>query len=86
MQNSGSDGVVRGCKTELMDKPELDDELSVTARGALEEYWKWKVAEAEARRARDAFRGMDRQVKSSDRKAYLDARSRLDRELRDARR
>jgi hypothetical protein len=69
-----------------MNEPALDDELSVTARGALEEYQKWKVAEAEARRARDAFKGLERQVKSSERKVYLDARSRLDRELRDARR
>jgi hypothetical protein len=69
-----------------MDMPALDDELSVTARAALEEYWKWKMAEAETRRARDAFNGLDRQVKSSERKVYLDARSRLDRELRDARR
>jgi hypothetical protein len=69
-----------------MDNPALDDELSVTARGALAEYRNWKVAEAEVQRARDAFRSLDRKVKSGERKVYLDARSRLDRELRDARR
>jgi hypothetical protein len=69
------------CDTWPMDTPALDEGLSATARAALEEYRKWKVAEAEARRARAAFKGLDRKVKQSERKSYLDTRNSLDREL-----
>jgi hypothetical protein len=69
-----------------MNMPEHGKELSATAQAALQEYQNFKEAEAELRRARDAWRKLERQLTQEDRKAYEAARTDLDRDVRRARR
>jgi hypothetical protein len=70
-----------------MDIPERGGELSVTAQAALQEYRNLKDAEAEVRRAGDAWRKLERQItQQAEWKAYKAARAELERELRRARR
>jgi hypothetical protein len=69
-----------------MQTPEHVGELSVTAQAALQEYENFKVAEAEAHRAKDAWHRLVNQLKAADHEAYQAAKAEVDRDLRNRRR